>query len=155
MKNRKRVGSPLLFLLELVLSILFFSLASAVCVGLFAQAHERSREARELNLAVNTVSSAAELVTASDGLTRLQTLLEAEYTDLSCTVDGHTLLAAAPLDEQFRPGSPGSGVYTLNVSAALEGQMLRAQVEVTGPGGERIYGQTVLHHIQRGNSYGQ
>lgn len=155
MKNRKRVGSPLLFLLELVFSILFFSLASAVCVGLFAQAHERSREARELNLAVNTVSTAAELITASDGMTRLQSLMEAEYTDLTCTADGNTLLAAVPLDENFRPAEPCSGVYTLTVSAALEGQMLRAQVEVTGPSGESVYGQTVLHHIQRGNSHGQ
>ncbi len=155
MKNRKRVGSPLLFLLELVFSILFFSLASAVCVGLFAQSHERSREARELNLAVNTVSSAAELVTASDGLAQLQSLMEAEYTDLACTADENTLVAVAALDGDFCPGSPGSGVYTLTVSVVLEGQMLHSELEVTGQSGESVYCQTVLHHIQRGNSHGQ
>jgi len=154
-KNRKRVGSPLLFLSELVFSILFFSLASAVCVGLFAQSHERSREARELNLAVNTVSCAAELVTASDGLAQLQSLMEAEFKDADCTGDGNTLAAVAALDENFCPGSPGSGAYTLTVCAVLEGQMLRSELEVTGQSGESVYCLTVLHHIQRGNSHGQ
>ncbi len=155
MKNRKRVGSPLLFLLELVFSILFFSLASAVCVGLFAQSHERSRQARELNLAVNTVSSAAELVTASDSLEQLQLLMEAEYADLACTADENTLVAVASLDGNFCPAESGSGEYTLTVSTVMEGHMLRAELDVTGQSGESVYCQTVLHHIQRGNSHGQ
>ncbi len=155
MKNRKRVGSPLLFLSELVFSILFFSLASAVCVGLFAQSHERSREARELNLAVNTVSSAAELVTASDGLAQLQSLMEAEFPDVVCIADENTLVALAMLDENFCPAEPSSQAYSLTVSAVLEGQMLHSELEVTGQGGESVYCQTVLHHIQRGNSHGQ
>lgn len=155
MKNRKRVGSPLLFLLELVFSILFFSLASAVCVGLFAQSHEQSREARELNLAVNTVSSTAELVMASDGLAQLRTLMEEEYTGLTCSGDERTLVAVAALDSNFCPTGTSDGEYTLTVTAVLEEYMLRSELEVTRQSGQSVYCQTVLHHIQRGNGYGQ
>lgn len=155
MKNRNRAGSPLLFLLELVFSILFFSLASAVCVGLFAQAHELSREAKELNLAVNTVSSAAELVTASDGLDRLETLMEEEFPGAVCSGDETTLLAVAGLDGEFAPADPADGKYTLTVQAVLEERMLLAELEVTGQDGESVYRQTIARHIQRGNSHGE
>lgn len=39
-KNASRSG---LFLLELIISILFFSMASAVCIRLFVQAHVMDR----------------------------------------------------------------------------------------------------------------
>ena len=38
-----------LFLLELIIAILFFSLTSAVCVQFFARAHQISRQTQELN----------------------------------------------------------------------------------------------------------
>ena len=38
-----------LFLLELMIAILFFCLASAVCVQIFVKAHTTSRETQELN----------------------------------------------------------------------------------------------------------
>ena len=39
-----------LFLLELMIAILFFCLASAVCVQIFVKAHTISRETEELNM---------------------------------------------------------------------------------------------------------
>ena len=41
-----------LFLLELIIAILFFSLTSAVCVQFFARAHQISRQTQELNAAL-------------------------------------------------------------------------------------------------------
>lgn len=41
-----------LFLLELMIAILFFCLASAVCVQIFVKAHTISRETQELNTAL-------------------------------------------------------------------------------------------------------
>ena len=41
-----------LFLLELMIAILFFCLASAVCVQIFVKAHTTSRETQELNTAL-------------------------------------------------------------------------------------------------------
>lgn len=57
-----------LFLLELMLAILFFSLASAVCVQIFVKAHTISRQTQELNMALEKVSGYTELFLA-DALT--------------------------------------------------------------------------------------
>ena len=56
------------FLLELMIAILFFCLASAVCVQIFVKAHTTSRETQELNTALEKVSGYTELFLA-DALT--------------------------------------------------------------------------------------
>lgn len=55
-----------LFLLELILAILFFSIASTVCVQLFVQSHILSKQAEILSIAVNECSDAAEIVLSAD-----------------------------------------------------------------------------------------
>lgn len=148
MKSQNRVGSPLLFLLELVFSILFFSLASAVCVGMFAQAHTLSREARERTLAVNTASSAAELVAAAEDLEELEELLERVFGPLEGEAAPEGLAVTVPLDENFQAAAGGE--YALTVEAAFRGRMLEAAVAVTGRAGETVYRLDVAHYIQRG-----
>ena len=49
-----------LFLMELIISILFFSLASAVCIRLFAHAHIISRETVNQNNAITYAQNLAE-----------------------------------------------------------------------------------------------
>ena len=49
--NRKGSKSAL-FLMELILAILFFAAASAVCVQLFVKAHLMSQDTVDLNRAV-------------------------------------------------------------------------------------------------------
>lgn len=66
MNRRNRAKSSSLFLLELILAILFFSIASAVCVQIFVKSHLMSAEAQALNLAVSECSGAAEVIAASD-----------------------------------------------------------------------------------------
>lgn len=63
MKKRqvKRSG---IFLLELMIVILFFCVTSAVCVRLFVKSHVISQDTRNLNMAVNQVSEAAEVFRA-------------------------------------------------------------------------------------------
>ena len=51
-----------LFLLELIIAILFFSLTSAVCVQFFARAHQISRQTQELNAALEKVSGCTEML---------------------------------------------------------------------------------------------
>lgn len=63
MKQRNQANSSSLFLLELILAILFFSVASAICVQIFVKSHLLSKDARILNFAVNEVSNAAESIT--------------------------------------------------------------------------------------------
>ena len=72
-----------LFLLEMVILILFFSIASAVCVNLFVKAHVISGQNRDLNEAVRQVQSAAETYKAVNGDPQklMETLDLSEYTD--------------------------------------------------------------------------
>lgn len=56
-----------LFLMELIIAILFFSIASAVCMQLFAKAHLTSVKTQELNKAVALAQSYAETFKGTDG----------------------------------------------------------------------------------------
>lgn len=56
-----------LVLMELIISILFFSLASAVCVQLFVRAHLTTKETKYLNEAVNITQSISEVMNGTDG----------------------------------------------------------------------------------------
>ena len=60
MKYQRHNNTSSLFLLELILAVLFFSVASALCIQIFIKAHLMSQDARDLNFAVNEVSSMAE-----------------------------------------------------------------------------------------------
>lgn len=66
--ERTPVKRSSLFLLELMIAILFFCLASAVCVQIFVKAHTISRETQELNTTLEKVSGYTELFLA-DALT--------------------------------------------------------------------------------------
>ena len=70
-----------LFLLELMIAILFFCLASAVCVQIFVKAHTTSRETQELNTALEKVSGYTELFLA-DALTEdTEVFYDADWQD--------------------------------------------------------------------------
>lgn len=51
-----------LFLIELIIAILFFSLVSAVCLKAFTRSHILTQNARDLNAALMQVESTAELL---------------------------------------------------------------------------------------------
>ena len=61
MRHKANTRSSL-FLMELIIAILFFSLASAICLRMFAKSQQLSTEASALNQAVNQTSSVAELI---------------------------------------------------------------------------------------------
>lgn len=64
--NRSKSKSSL-FLMEMIVTILFFSIASAICVRLFAESHILSKQADELNMAVAVSQSFVEVVRGTDG----------------------------------------------------------------------------------------
>lgn len=55
-----------LFLIELIIAILFFSIGSAVCVRAFMKAHSLSTEAKDLSFASAQVSSMASVLKYTD-----------------------------------------------------------------------------------------
>lgn len=56
-----------LFLMEMIIAILFFSLASAVCIQLFAQSHLLGRQTVNQNHAVTWTQNLADSYLAMDG----------------------------------------------------------------------------------------
>ena len=80
MHSQKHVRSSGIFLIELILAIFFFSLASAVCVQIFVKSHLLSKDAEKLNFAVNECSSIAELITATDCTSPMTLYYDFEFT---------------------------------------------------------------------------
>ena len=60
--NRSSNSHSSMFLMEMMIAILFFSLASAVCLRMFTKSHQMSEDTRNLNMAVNQIQNAAELL---------------------------------------------------------------------------------------------
>ena len=77
-----------LFLMELIISLLFFSLASTVCVQLFVKSRNLSRQTTELNYGVTAAQNLAEAFYGCQGeLDAVQALFEGS----SLSQDGRTL----------------------------------------------------------------
>lgn len=72
-----------LFLLELIIAILFFSVSGAICVQLFVQSHITSRNSVELSRAVEWCQNVAEAFYGCDGnVKEMMMLFENSYKDL-------------------------------------------------------------------------
>lgn len=61
-KRRKRISPSNLFLLELVLAILIFCVASAICVSIFAKSHILHKQAYQEAKCVEIAKNAAEIL---------------------------------------------------------------------------------------------
>ena len=59
--NKQPSRRSSLFLMELIIAILFFSLASTVCVRIFVKSHTLELESVQLNHAISAASSVAEI----------------------------------------------------------------------------------------------
>lgn len=69
-----------LFLMELIISILFFSMTSAACIQLFVKAHLLNVKTTEQNQTVMWTQNLAELWRAYDGdMLKIYTQLSADY----------------------------------------------------------------------------
>ena len=97
-----------LFLMELLIAILFFCLASSVCIQFFVKAHLISEETRNLNISVNQVSSMAELMKNDpDFLERVS-----EEFPLAIVDDG---TATIYYDENFEECKEDGAIFRMNV----------------------------------------
>ena len=78
MQKTRKHGSSL-FLLEVMIAILFFSVSSAICTQILVKAHMISNEAQELTQAVNACCNAAEMVRCADSPAELESILSDAY----------------------------------------------------------------------------
>ncbi len=64
MKNHSKSG---LFLIELIIALLFFSLGSLVCIQMFLLSHNTAEESKRLGAAVVAAQTAAEIYEVGGG----------------------------------------------------------------------------------------
>ena len=121
-----------LFLIELIVSLCFFSLASVVCVRLFVYAHKVSTESRRETLAIQMSQNAAECFVAADGD-------EAEFRRLFAM----TL-----------PQDPDDIIteFTITSEPGKDGIMCRLLIRNTAVDGTDIFSLEVLHYRQKGSA---
>ena len=127
MKYQRHNNTSSLFLLELILAVLFFSVASALCIQIFTKAHLMSQDARDLNFAVNEVSSMAEQMP-----------------------DDSLQDAAAYYDSSYASCEKADAVYVLTVHYEPEDTLLKAHISMdTVADNRNIYTLDVTKHRQR------
>lgn len=127
MKYQRHNNTSSLFLLELILAVLFFSVASALCIQIFTKAHLMSQDARDLNFAVNEVSSMTEQMS-----------------------DGTWQDAAAYYDSSYASCEKADAVYVLTVHYEPEDTLLKAHISMdTVADNRNIYTLDVTKHRQR------
>ena len=127
MKYQRHNNTSSLFLLELILAVLFFSVASALCIQIFTKAHLMSQDARDLNFAVNEVSSMTEQMS-----------------------DGTWQDAAAYYDSSYASCKKADAVYVLTVHYEPEDTLLKAHISMdTVADNRNIYTLDVTKHRQR------
>lgn len=151
MKYQRHNNISSLFLLELILAVLFFSVASALCIQIFTKAHLMSQDARDLNFAVNEVSSIAEQISA--GTLHSDTAASSDDTasDPSTQMPDDSLQdAAAYYDSGYASCEKADAVYVLTVHYEPENTLLKAHISMdTIADNRNIYTLDVTKHRQR------
>ena len=135
-----------LFLIELIVTLCFFSLASVVCVRLFVYAHKVSTESRRETLAIQISQNAAECFIAADGdpeeFRRLFNMTlpqdrEDIITDFTITREG---------------GNATADTISAPPAADEDGVMCRLLIRNTAVDGTEIFSLEVLHYRQKGSA---
>lgn len=120
---KKNSSRSSLFLIEIILGILFFSIAAAICVQLFIRAHLMGQSSTDLNRGISLAQTAAETFRACDGSLSETAAL------LSATAQGETLTAYYTADAQ--PCGPEEAVYTLSLTHSYADGISSSEISVT------------------------
>lgn len=121
-----------IFLMEMIISVLLFSLSTAVCAKLFVNTHLRNEKTRELNHAVTTTQTIIETIrgTAKDSFDETATLLNDLYLTADVKAGADHLDASIFFDKDFVPCNAGVQMYTAIVSATFEGSFCNMTVSI-------------------------
>ncbi|MFW5677206.1 MAG: hypothetical protein ACOCNL_13240 [Acetivibrio ethanolgignens] len=151
MIRRNRTQSSSLFLMELILAILFFSIASAICVQFFVKSHLLSKESQILTQSVNECSSIAEICKTCDSISSAQELIMEEYSDNSkADITDDSTAITLYYDQDFTPCINQDHTYKLIISLFENDNMLMGDMNVfKSSDSSIIYHLEIQHHIAR------
>ncbi|MCR5000957.1 MAG: hypothetical protein K6A71_04085 [Lachnospiraceae bacterium] len=125
-----------LFLMEMIVTILFFSLAAAVCVKCFVSAHMMGKETYELNHAIAIATGYAEVMRGTDGDIDS---IQAVYPDSVKGDDSYLMLF---YDSEFNPCDPDLAVYAGDVTLTPNGAIQNMHVKIV-----RVEDSTIIYEL--------
>lgn len=146
MKRKPTANPSSLFLLEMIFAILFFSVASAVCVQVFVKSHVLNQEATILTLASQKTRDAAELLASTDSLSDGFTILKESYSD--CCIEQEDTVTIF-YDEDFSPCSAHASVYQLTIAFQENSRLLCTHLTVSSAEESSIFELETKHYLQR------
>lgn len=155
MRKRNRARSSSLFLLELIIAILFFSVASAVCVQFFVKSHTMSGQAQAMNFATNECSSIAEIVQASPSDSDIISNVKNIYHDVEVNTKGENTTLVIFFDDNFvESGSSGQNhAYRISADLANENGLIDCHISADKVKADtvvgKIYELEVKHNAQK------
>lgn len=106
MIKRKRASSSSLFLMELILAILIFCMAAAICISVFARSHIIHKDAVKIGKAIAAVESASQLILSAKSNEELIKRLDEFYpmAYIKSELNNNVII---PLDAELNPFLPG------------------------------------------------
>ena len=125
MNSQKNTRSSL-FLIELMISVLFFALGSAICIQVFVKAYTVNEDARRLSFASLQVSSAASALKYTDGSTASMK----EYFPLIQEEGTGFVLC---YDKNFRACEQKDCFFVLHMTRQQEGNAISARIYMNAP----------------------
>lgn len=172
MVRKSRPRSSSLFLIELILAILFFSVASAVCVQLFVKSHLLSTDSNALNHAVNECANVAEIIASASGTDDALDKLEAVYPEVShaeSTPDSQggsfDTTVFVFYDDEFATCKKEEGAkYFLAIQLTEKENTLQSLMRMSKAENPQdlaraerqiIYELEIMHHVARRTDYAQ
>lgn len=155
--KQNRTKSSNLFLLELILAILFFIIASAVCVQLFVKSHLISNDSKTLNAAINQATSAAEAFKSGDSLEESYASIEKVFPEadiqkqtglvtIPYVIDGTNYKMVLQIQSENQLAACN---ILVNASESRENETNSNGSETQTTIHESIYQITVTKHFQR------
>ncbi len=135
-----------LFLIELIIAVLFFALASTVCIQMFALGHTINVSNSEKEHAIMLAQSLAESYEAADGDVNAMAGLFDE-----AIIAGDDIYMY--FDDEWNSASEEAAVYEVSLTSAEDGRFSNAEIAATNlTDDEEIYtlDTRVYHSMRRG-----
>lgn len=128
----KKLSRTRLFLLEMLVNLLIFSIGAAICIMTLSQAYSLSASGRVLTKAQRITENAAMTFRAVDGnIKAMPSILNGQLTDENKMEVWY--------DKNWNVVSPESGIYCLKLRVKpLENNVMQADIAVYPPDGDAV-----------------
>lgn len=106
-----------IFLMEIIIAILFFSIVSAICLNIFVHTHNLSKSTADLNFAIREAANVAEIAKSADSFTEATQLLTdtQNYTEAKSATTHYI----AYFGENYQTCTSADALYYIDVTAGL------------------------------------